>query len=291
MEIDTVGVVGCGQMGSGIVEVAALRGYQVIVSEADEELLSKGMDRVRVSLAKAVRRGRLTNEQVEGALQRIRGTTGFDKFAGCDLVVEAVTEDMAVKKEVFASLDRICPPHTILGSNTSCLCVTEMASATRRGDRVVGLHFFNPVPVMKLLEIVRTILTSEETLVTCRAFGESLDKTIVVAPDTPGFIVSRLLIPVLLHAISLVESEVAAAEDIDQSMRLGANMTMGPLELSDLIGLDTMLHISEQMYGELRDPAYRAPPLLRRMVLTGQLGRKTGTGFFDYSAGQEPREL
>ena len=285
MEIKTAGVVGCGQMGSGIVEVAALRGYQVVVSEANEELLNKGMDRVRVSLARAVRRGKLTNEQVDGALRRIRGATRPDQFAECDLVVEAVTEDMALKKEVFASLDRICPPHTILSSNTSCLCVTEMASATHRGDRVVGLHFFNPVPVMKLLEIVRTILTSEETLATCRAFGESLNKTIVVAPDAPGFIVSRLLIPVLLHAMSLVESEVASAEDIDQSMRQGTNMRMGPLELSDLIGLDTMLHISEQMYGELRDPAYRAPPLLRRMVLAGQLGRKTGTGFFDYSVG------
>jgi 3-hydroxybutyryl-CoA dehydrogenase len=215
----------------------------------------------------------------------MRGTTQLEEFSACDLVVEAVTEDMALKKEVFANLDRICPPHTILGSNTSCLCVTEMASVTQRGDRILGLHFFNPVPVMKLLEIVRTILTSDETLATCRAFGESLGKTVVVAPDTPGFVVSRLLIPYLLNAIRLVENEVASTEDIDQSMRLGTNTPMGPLQLSDFIGLDTMLYISEQMFGEFKDPAYAAPPLLRRMVLAGHLGRKTGRGFYGYASG------
>jgi len=270
-------------MGSGIAEVAARYGYQVFVSEASEDLLDNGLCRVRASLAKAVSRGKVAQEEADAALERIRGTTRLEEFRACDLVVEAVTEDMALKKEVFATLDRICPPHTILGSNTSCLCVTEMASVTGRGDRILGLHFFNPVPVMKLLEIVRTILTSDETLDTCRAFGESLGKTVVVAPDTPGFIVSRLLIPYLLTAIRLVENATASVEEIDQSMCLGTNMPMGPLQLSDFIGLDTMLHIAEQMFGEFKDPAYAAPPLLRRMVLAGYLGHKTGKGFHDYA--------
>jgi 3-hydroxybutyryl-CoA dehydrogenase len=280
--IKTVGVVGCGLMGSGIAGVAARHGYQVIVSEADDELLAKGLDRIRASLAKAVWRGKVGQDEMDEALARIQGTTRLEDFAPCDLIVEAVTEDMALKKQVFAALDGICPPHTIIGSNTSCLCVTEMASVTKRGDRVLGLHFFNPVPVMKLLEIVRTILTSDETLATCRAFGESLGKTIVVAPDTPGFIVSRLLIPYLLLAIRAVQNEMASVEDIDQSMRLGTNNPMGPLELSDFIGLDTMLNIANQMFDEFKDPVYAPPPLLKRMVLAGHLGRKAGKGFYDY---------
>jgi 3-hydroxybutyryl-CoA dehydrogenase len=283
MKIRKVGIVGCGLMGSGIAEVAARRGYQVVVSEANDELLAKGLDRVRASLTKAVSRGKATQQEMDEALSRIQGTTRLEDFAPCDLIVEAVTEDMALKKEIFAALDGICPSHTIIGSNTSCLCVTEMASVTRRGDKVLGLHFFNPVPVMKLLEIVRTILTSDETLETCRAFGESLGKTVVVAPDTPGFIASRLLIPYLLNAIRAVENSVASVEDIDQAMKLGTNSPMGPLELSDLIGLDTMLNIANQMFDEFKDPMYAAPPLLKRMVLAGRLGRKTGKGFYDYA--------
>lgn len=269
-------------MGSGIAEVVARRGYQVIVSEANDELLARGMDRVRASLSKAVSRGKATQEEMDGTLERIRGTVSLEDFASCDLIVEAVTEDMALKKEVFVALDGICPPQAILSSNTSCLCVTEMASVTGRGDKVLGLHFFNPVPVMKLLEIVRTILTSEETMATCRAFGESLGKTVVEAPDTPGFIVNRLLVPYLLNAIRLVEDQVATVEDIDQAMKLGTNVPMGPLTLSDFIGLDTMLHIADQMHDEFRDPLYAPPPLLKRMVLAGHLGRKTGKGFYDY---------
>jgi len=282
MNIRKIGVVGCGLMGSGIAEVAARHGYQVIVSEANDELLAQGLDRVRASLTKAVLRGKATQQEMDEALARIRGTIRLEDFAPCDLVVEAVTEDMALKKEIFAALDSICPPRTIIGSNTSCLCVTEMASVTQRGDKVLGLHFFNPVPVMKLLEIVRTILTSDETVATCRAFGESLGKTVVVAPDTPGFIVSRLLVPYLLNAIRLVEDKVATVGDIDQAMKLGTNSPMGPLELSDLIGLDTMLNIANQMFDEFKDPLYAAPPLLKRMVLAGRLGRKTGKGFYDY---------
>jgi 3-hydroxybutyryl-CoA dehydrogenase len=282
MDIKTVGIVGCGLMGSGIAEVAARHGYQVIVSEVNDELLAKGLDRVRASLAKAVSRGKATQGEIDEALARIQGTTRLEDFAPCDLIVEAVTEDMALKKQIFAALDTICPPHTVISSNTSCLCVTEMASVTQRGDKVLGLHFFNPVPVMKLLEIVRTILTDDETLETCRAFGESLGKTVVVAPDTPGFIVSRLLIPYLLNAIRAVGNSVASVEDIDQAMKLGTNSPMGPLELSDLIGLDTMLNIANQMFDEFKDTMYAAPPLLKRMVLAGHLGRKAGKGFYDY---------
>lgn len=282
MNIVTVGVVGCGLMGSGIAEVSARCGYPVIVSEANDALLVKGLDSVRASLTKAVSRGKATQEEADKALARIRGTTRLEDFAPCDLVVEAVTEDMELKRQIFAALDGICPPHTILASNTSCLCVTEMASVTRRGDKVLGLHFFNPVPVMKLLEIVHTILTSDETLHSCRAFGESLGKTVVVAPDTPGFIVSRLLIPYLLNAIRAVEDKVASVGDIDQAMKLGTNNPMGPLELSDFIGLDTMLNIANQMFDEFRDPVYAPPPLLKRMVLAGHLGRKAGKGFYNY---------
>jgi 3-hydroxybutyryl-CoA dehydrogenase len=253
-----------------------------ITFQANDELLAKGLDRVRASLTKAVSRGKAMQEEMVEALARIQGTTRLEDFAPCDLIVEAVTEDMSLKKEIFAALDTICPSHTIMGSNTSCLCVTEMASVTKRGDKVLGLHFFNPVPVMKLLEIVRTILTSDETLATCRTFGESLGKTVVVAPDTPGFIVSRLLIPYLLNAIRAVENSVASVEDIDQAMKLGTNNPMGPLELSDFIGLDTMLNIANQMFDEFKDPLYAAPPLLKRMVLAGRLGRKTGKGFYDY---------
>jgi 3-hydroxybutyryl-CoA dehydrogenase len=282
MNIVTVGVVGCGLMGSGIAEVSARCGYQVIVSEANDALLAKGLDSIRASLTKAVSRSKATRDEMDKVLARIRGTTRLEDFAPCDLVVEAVTEDMQLKRQIFAALGGICPSHTILASNTSCLCVTEMASVTRRGDKVLGLHFFNPVPVMRLLEIVRTILTSDETLNTCRAFGESLGKTVVVAPDTPGFIVSRLLIPYLLNAIRAVEDKVASAGDIDQAMKLGTNNPMGPLELSDFIGLDTMLNIANQMFDEFRDPVYAPPPLLKRMVLAGHLGRKAGKGFYNY---------
>jgi 3-hydroxybutyryl-CoA dehydrogenase len=282
LKIEIVGVVGCGLMGSGIAEVAARCGYRVIVSEANDALLTQGLKRIQASLTKAVSRGKATQEEVVEALGRIQSTTRLQDFAPCDLVVEAVTEDMALKKQIFAELDAICPPRTIISSNTSCLCVTEMASVTQRGDRVLGLHFFNPVPVMKLLEIVRTILTSDETLETCRAFGESLGKAVVVAPDTPGFIVSRLLIPYLLNAIRAVENSVASVEDIDQAMKLGTNVPMGPLELSDFIGLDTMLNIADQMFDEFKDPMYASPPLLKRMVLAGHLGRKTGKGFYSY---------
>jgi 3-hydroxybutyryl-CoA dehydrogenase len=204
-------------------------------------------------------------------------------MSGCDLVIEAAIENMAVKKEIFAELDRVTPPHAILASNTSSLCMTEIAAATRRPDKVLGIHFFNPVPVMPLIEFVRTILTSDETLKIAHEFGTTLGKTMVTAKDTPGFIVNRLLIPYLLDAIRVYDEGLATREDIDAAIKLGLNHPMGPLTLLDFVGLDTCLFIADAMYEEYKDPRYAAPPLLRRMVLAGHLGRKSGKGFYDYS--------
>ncbi len=283
MKIDTVGIVGCGLMGSGIVEACARAGYNVVVQEVSQELLDNGLARVRKSLQKAVSRGKIEQEQADEALARIQGTLTLDDFADCDLVVEAVVENMAVKKEVFAQLDQILPPHAILTSNTSSLCITEMASVTARGDKVLGIHFFNPVPVMPLIEFVRTILTSDETMEIAQRFGASLGKTMVTAKDTPGFIVNRLLIPYLLDAVRIYENGLATKEDIDTAIRLGLNHPMGPLTLLDLVGLDTTLFIADAMYEEFKDERYAAPPLLRRMVLAGHLGRKSGKGFHSYA--------
>lgn len=282
MEIKVVGVVGCGQMGSGIAEIAARAGYRTVVSELDGDLLSQGLRRIKASLAKAISRGKITPQERDEALARIQGTTNLEDFAPCDLVVEAITEEVAAKKRLFAALDDLCPPHTILASNTSCLSITEMAAVTRRGDKVLGLHFFNPAPVMKLLEVVRTILTSDETVAIGRRFGESLGKRVIVAKEMPGFIISRLLIPYLLNAIRVFENGLASKEDIDQGMVLGCNHPMGPLALADFIGLDTIYKIANMMFDEFKDPIYAAPPLLRRMILAGRLGQKTGQGFYDY---------
>jgi 3-hydroxybutyryl-CoA dehydrogenase len=282
-EIRRVGVVGCGLMGSGIVEVVARHGYLVVVREVSQELLDRGLARVHESMSKAVERGKLSREEMDTARSRITGTTTLHDLAECDLVIEAVVEDIGVKKEVFTQLDRLCPPHAILASNTSSLSITEMASVTRRPDRVLGMHFFNPVPVMPLLEMVRTILVNPEVFATARAFGEGLGKTVVVAKDTPGFIVNLLLIPYLLDAIRALEVGIATKEDIDTAIRLGLNHPMGPLTLLDFVGLDTVLFIADAMYEEFKEARYAAPPLLRRMVTAGFLGRKRGKGFYDYT--------
>jgi 3-hydroxybutyryl-CoA dehydrogenase len=282
MDIKRVGVVGCGLMGSGIAEVCARAGYDVVVREVNDEFLQKGLSRIRESLGRAVARGKTTQEQADQALGHLTGTLELADFSGCDLVVEAAVENMMLKKEIFADLDQVLPPHAILASNTSSLCVTEMASVTRRGDKILGIHFFNPVPVMPLIEFVRTILTSDETMAIAHEFGASLGKTMVTAKDTPGFIVNRLLIPYILDAVRVFENGLATREDIDTAIKLGLNHPMGPLTLLDFVGLDTTLFIADAMFEEYKDERFAAPPLLRRMVLAGQLGRKTGKGFYDY---------
>ena len=280
--IRRVGVVGCGLMGAGIVEVCARSGYGVIVREVNEALLANGLRRVIGSLDKAVARGKLAQAAADDTRARIQGTTELGDFAGCDLVIEAVAEDLALKREIFSQLDAIVPAHAILASNTSSLSITEMAAATGRPERVLGLHFMQPVPVMPLLEMVRTFLTDEETFASAQAFGESLGKAIVVSQDTPGFIVNLLLIPFLLHAIEALGRGVATREDMDTAIKLGLNHPMGPFTLLDFVGLDTVLFIADAIYSETKDPRFVAPPLLRRMVSAGYFGRKSGRGFYSY---------
>ncbi len=282
MEIRKVGVVGCGQMGSGIAEITARAGIPVVVREVSEELLEKGLGRIRKSLDRAVSKGKLEEAARDEALARISGTVELGDLADCDLVIEAVTEDKELKMELFAGLDRLVKPDAIFCTNTSSLVVTELAMATGRPDRFACLHFFNPVPVMRLVEVVRTILTSEETFETVFEFARRVGKTPVAAKDNSGFIVNRLLIPYLLDAIRVYEQGLATREDIDTGMKLGCGHPMGPLELCDFIGLDTMYHVAEIMFAEYREPRFAPPGLLKRMVLAGRLGRKTGRGFYDY---------
>jgi len=282
MEIKKVGVVGCGTMGSGIAQTCAQSGYPTVVSEINQELLNKGLANVTASLAKGVEKGKMTAADKDATLGRLKGTISLEGFRECDLMIEVVLENMEEKKRIFAALDKICPPHAILASNTSCLSIIEMAMATKRPGQVLGMHFFNPVPIMRPVELVRTITTSEETLNTAKAFSKSLGKTIVVAQDTPGFIVNRLLVPYLLDAVRMLEAGVATREDIDQGIALGLNHPMGPLTLSDFIGLDTIYFIANAMYDEFKDPKYAAPPLLRKMIVAGHFGRKTRKGFYDY---------
>ncbi len=282
MEIQKVGVVGCGQMGAGIVEIAARAGFPVVVREVTEELAEKGVGRVRKSLERAVAKGKLTEEDRDAIMGRVTPTTDLGDLADCDLVIEAVIEDKELKMQLFGELDGICKPEAIFCTNTSSLVVTELAMATKRQDRFACLHFFNPVPVMKLVEVVRTILTSDETFETIFEFTKKVGKTPVAAVDSSGFIVNRLLIPYLLDAIACYEQGLASREDIDTGMRLGCNHPMGPLELCDFIGLDTMYHVAEIMFDEFREPRFAPPGLLKRMVLAGRLGRKTGRGFYEY---------
>jgi len=283
MEIKKVGVVGCGQMGAGITQVCAQAGYQVITSEINSELLNKGLKFIDSRLGRDVEKGRLSPQDKDSILNRIKGTTNTKDFVDCDLAIEAAIENMGLKKKIFAELDNICPQHTILATNTSCLSIIDMAMATSRPDRMLGLHFMNPVPVMRLLEIVKTIATSDETLEAGQAFGKSLGKTIVTAQDTPGFIVNCLLIPYLLNAIRMLNAGVATKEDIDTGINLGLNHPMGPLALSDLIGNDTVLFMANALYDEFKEPQYAPPSLLRKMVTAGWLGRKTGKGFYEYN--------
>jgi 3-hydroxybutyryl-CoA dehydrogenase len=284
MKIERVGVLGAGLMGSGIAEVCAKAGYDTVVREVSDDLARKGIGRVESSLAKAVEKGKLSSADRDAARGRLTPTTRVSDLAKCDLVIEAVVENLAAKKELFGELDRICADSAIFCSNTSSLTITELSAATRRPDRFAGLHFFNPVPVMKLVEVVRTIATSDETIETLLDFAKSLGKEPVLAKDNSGFIVNRLLVPYLLDAVRALEEGVGSREDIDRGMELGCGHPMGPLKLLDFVGLDTTYAIAEIMFAEYREKRFAPPPLLKRMVLAGRYGRKSGRGFYEYGS-------
>ncbi len=282
MDIKLIGVVGIGLMGSGIVEACARAGFEVIAREVNDALLERGLGYVKASLERGVKRNKLTQAEMDAALARIQGTTALADFKDCDLVIEAAVENMQLKKTIFTELDAITRSDAILASNTSSLSITEISSATERPDKVLGLHFFNPVPVMPLIEVVRGLLTGEETLQVAHLLGQRLGKQLIFAKDNPGFIVNLLLIPYLFDAIRALENSVAAKEDIDTGVKLGLSHPMGPFALLDFVGLDTTLFIGDAMYAEFKDARYAAPPLLRRMVNAGLLGRKSGRGFYSY---------
>lgn len=282
MEIKKVGVVGCGFMGAGIVQVCAQFGYEVVVVEISEQILSKGIATIEYYLGRSVEKGRISQQDKDSTRSRIKGSITLEGLNDRDLVIEAIPEDMERKKKVFVELDRICPGHTVLCSNTSCLSVTELARATSRPDRVTGTHFLSPVPPSKLLEIVRADTTSEESLVTVKEFGRSLGKEILVAKDTPGFIFNYLLLALTGAAVRLLENGVASAEDIDKSMTLGLGHTIGPLALADFNGLDVGYMVGRAMYERSKDPCLAPSTILKELVDSGRLGRKTGEGFYKY---------
>ena len=282
MQIKTVGVLGCGLMGSGIAQVSAAAGYKTIVREVDDQSLQKGLGRIGKFLEDGVAKGKSTTEAKETTLRNLSGTTTFDALKDCDLIVEAIVEHLDDKKQTYAALEAVVGPHTIFVSNTSSLCITELAAASKRPDRFGGLHFFNPVPIMKLVEVIRALTTSDDTYQTVFAFAKSLGKDPITAPDRPGFIVNRLLVPYLLDAIRAYENGLGMLEDIDNGMKLGCGYPMGPFTLLDFVGLDTTYYIANIMFEEFREPAYAPPPLLKRMVLAGRLGRKSGHGFYKY---------
>jgi len=288
MAIEKVGVVGCGLMGAGIAQVSAAAGFSTIVREVGPELLDKGIKGIEKNLARLVEKGTITDVAKGEIRGRLEGTTVIEDLKDCDLVIEAIVEQLPAKRDLFATLDRICPEKTIFASNTSSLTITELATATKRPQRFVGLHFFNPVPVMKLVEVVRTIATDAAVYDEMVAFGTKLGKTAVRANDSTGFIVNRLLVPYLLDAIRALEEGVGSIEDIDNSMKLGCGYPMGPLTLLDFVGLDTTYYISQIMFDEFKQRRFAAPPLLKRMVLAGWNGRKAGRGFYDYSDPQKP---
>ncbi|HUF22923.1 MAG TPA: 3-hydroxybutyryl-CoA dehydrogenase [Vicinamibacterales bacterium] len=282
MEIKTVGVLGCGLMGAGIAQVSAAAGYRTIVREVAQGAVDKGLGRIDKFLSGSVEKGKLTAEQRDRTLANLSGTTTFDDLAGCDLVIEAIIENVDEKTKAFAALDALVKDHTIYASNTSSLCITELAAKTKRPDRFGGLHFFNPVPLMKLVEVIKSLTTSEETHQTLLAFSKSIGKEPITAPDKPGFIVNRLLVPYLLDAIRCYEHGLGTKEDIDNGMKLGCGYPMGPLTLLDFVGLDTTYYIANIMFDEFKEPMFAAPVLLKRMVLAGKLGRKSGEGFYKY---------
>ena len=282
MDIKTVGVIGCGLMGSGIVQVTAQAGFETVVIEASDEFLTRGLGRIRQTLDGLVDKSKMDAKTRDAVMGRISGGVGLDRLKGCDLVVEAMTENQALKNETFAKLDGICAPHAILATNTSSCNVTALAAATKRPARVLGLHFFNPVPLMKLVEVARTILTDDAVVTAATEWVRAIGKVPVQTKDATAFIVNRLLVPYLLDAVRVYEGGLASLDDIDQAMKLGCGYPMGPFTLLDLVGLDTALYVAEVMFEEFREPRYAPPPLLKRMVLAGRLGRKTGQGFYSY---------
>jgi len=290
VSIQKVGVAGCGLMGSGIAEVAARAEFDVVVREVDESSVEAGRGRIEKSLGRAVKKEKISAEERDEVLERIRFTTQLDALADRDLVVEAVVEDLEIKNQLFGRLDELCGADTIFASNTSSLTITDMAAAVNRPDRVVGLHFFNPVPVMKLVEVVRTIATSEETFDRAFKFARELGKEPIAARDNSGFVVNLLLVPYMLDAIRQLERGVASMTDMDKAMVLGCGYPMGPFTLCDFVGNDTTLRIAEIMFDEYREERYAPPPLLKRLVAMGRFGRKSGKGFYDYS-GDEPVPL
>jgi len=288
MAIEKVGIVGCGLMGSGIAQVCAAAGFPTVIREVSPELVDKGIKGIEKNLARLAEKGTIT-EAAKGEIRnRLKGTTVMEDLKDSDLVIEAIIEQLPAKRELFSALDRLCPEKTIFASNTSSLTITEIATATKRPQRFVGLHFFNPVPIMKLVEVVKTIATDPAVYEDAVAFGTKLGKVAVRSNDSTGFIVNRLLVPYLLDAIRALEEGVGSIEDIDNSMKLGCGHPMGPLTLLDFVGLDTTYYISQIMFDEFKEKRFAAPPLLKRMVLAGWNGRKAGRGFYDYSDPQKP---
>jgi len=284
MAIQKIGVLGCGLMGSGIAEVAAKAGFEVVVREVAPELLEKGMKRLRGSLDKAVEKGKLEASARDATLARLTGTTDLGALADCDLVVEAIVENLEEKKKTFAALDGIVKAGAIFASNTSSLTITQLAMATKRPERLIGLHFFNPVPVMKLVEVVRTLLTDDAVITEVMEWCRGVGKSPVACKDNSGFIVNRLLVPYMLDAIRGLEEGIGTIEDIDEAMKLGCGYPMGPFTLLDFVGLDTTYYIADIMFEEYREKRFAPPPLLKQMVQAGRFGRKSGRGFYDYSA-------
>ena len=291
MAIQRVGVVGCGLMGSGIAQVSAQSGFMTVVREVSADLVEKGIRSIEKNLARLVEKGTIIEAAKSEIRGRLKGTTSLEDLKDCDVIVEAIIEQLPAKRELFSLLDAICPASTIFASNTSSLTITEIAASTKRPQRFVGLHFFNPVPVMKLVEVVKTIATDPAVYEEMVAFGAKLSKTPVRANDSGGFIVNRLLVPYLLDAIRALEEGVGSVVDIDNSMKLGCGYPMGPFTLLDFVGLDTTLYISQIMFDEFKEKRFAAPPLLKRMVLAGWLGKKSGRGFYDYADAANPKPM
>lgn len=285
MEFKKVGVLGCGLMGAGIAQTAAMAGYETIVREVSDDFLAKGFTGIEKSLSKFAEKGTITADQQKAIRDRLKGTTSFEDLADCDIIIEAIIENLETKRETYLRLDELCKPETIFASNTSSLSITQMMTVTspERQQRFIGMHFFNPVPLMKLVEVIRTILTDQAVYEDAVAFSASLGKVPVRTDDRTGFIVNRLLVPYLLDAIRALEEGVASIVDIDNAMKLGCGYPMGPLTLGDFVGLDTTYYISEIMFNEFREKRFAAPPLLKRMVMAGLYGRKSGRGFYDYT--------